>query len=403
MSAATHLHGNIAHGMNGTLVAPDWAPLTLEEVRPVLREYSLDGDAVHLLSISPRPFSAASVVATQQGQLFVKRHACTVRDATGLAEEHRFLAHLQERGVPVPGVLRTNTGTTSVQVGEWTYEVHQIPSGIDLYAEALSWTPFLSAGHAWSAGRMLAQVHRAAVDFKAPARKPQPLVASFTIFAGDSPTVALDRYLAQHPALASYPPIAECHEEALELLAPYYAQLAPRLDALPALWTHNDLHGSNLFWSDSSDAAKAVAIIDFGLADRTNAVYDLAQAIDRSIVEWLALTADWTDASLPVPVHLDHLEAMLTGYEEVRPLGHAEAAALAPMTALGHAEFALSEADYFYGSLHSAEKAAYACPLYLCGHARWFLTLEGQGLLDHLHTWAGRRRLSPATAFSGLV
>ena len=65
MSSATHPHGNIAHGMNGSLVAPDWVPLTLEEVRSVLREYSLDGDDVHLLSISPRPFSAASVIATE--------------------------------------------------------------------------------------------------------------------------------------------------------------------------------------------------------------------------------------------------------------------------------------------------------------------------------------------------
>ena len=392
MSATKSPEANKVHGMNGTLVAPDWAPLTLAEVHPVLREYSLDGVDVHLLSISPRPFSAASVIATRQGPVFVKRQARTVRDAAGLAEEHRFLAHLRSRGVPVPEVLHTSAGATAVERGEWTYEVHQVPPGIDLYVDALSWTPFLSTDHAWSAGRMLAQVHRAAEDFKAPARKPQPLVASFTIFAGGDPGIALDRYLKLRPELANYPALRECREEALSLLAPYYAKLAPWLGSLSELWTHNDLHGSNLLWSDSSDSAQAIAIIDFGLSDRTNAVYDLAQAIDRSIVGWLALTASATETPAPIRVHFDHLEAMLTGYEEVRPLSRAEASALAPMTALGHAEFALSEADYFYGSLHSEERAADACPMYLCGHARWFQTPEGEGLLDHLSTRAGHRR-----------
>lgn len=375
------------HGMNGTLVEPDWAPLTLDEVRCVLRQYSLDGEDVHLLSLSPRPFSAAGVVATLRGPVFIKRQDCAVRDAAGLAEEHNFLAHLRSRGVPVPEVLRAAGGGTTVESGPSIYEVHQVPPGVDLYIDALSWTPFLSTAHAWSAGRMLARVHRAAEDFKAPARKPQPLVASFTIFAGDDPKTGLDHYLARHPKLIDYPALRECRQEALRLLAPYHARLAPWLSSLPEFWTHNDLHGSNLLWSNSGNKAEAVAIIDFGLADRTNAVYDLAQAIDRSIVEWLALVGDETKSS--IPVHLDHLEAMLDGYEEVRPLTLAEASALAPMTALGHAEFALSETDYIYGILHSAARAIYACPAYLCGHARWFQSPQGQELLGFLDARRG--------------
>ena len=78
-------------------------------------------------------------------------------------------------------------------------------------------------------------------------------------------------------------------DEALELLAPFHAELLPLLPSLKPLWTHNDLHASNLLWSDASDDAHAVAMIDFGLADRTNAVHDLAHAIERNIVEWLDL------------------------------------------------------------------------------------------------------------------
>ena len=156
------------------------------------------------------------------------------------------------------------------------------------------------------------------------------------------------------------------------------------------LWTHNDLHASNLFWSDAADDAQATAIIDFGLADRTNAVHDLAHAIERNIVEWLALVNDPAHPE-DVPVHFDHLRALLDGYESVRPLSDEEAAALAPMTALCHAEFALSEADYFLGVLHSEEKAPMADDGWLVGHARWFRSAAGRELLDALRRWAEQR------------
>ena len=162
------------------------------------------------------------------------------------------------------------------------------------------------------------------------------------------------------------------------------------MPALPPLWTHNDLHASNLFWSDRSDAARAVAIIDFGLADRTNAIYDLAHAIERNIVEWLALVRA-PEHPESVPVHFDHLLALLQGYESVRPLSAEEAAALAPMTALCHAEFALTEADYFLGVLHSEEKARVASHDYLVGHARWFRGAGGSKLLDAICAWATAR------------
>ena len=52
------------------------------------------------------------------------------------------------------------------------------------------------------------------------------------------------------------------------------------------------------------------------------------------------------------------------------------------MTALCHAEFALSEADYFLGVLHSEEKAVMAYDGWLVGHAQWFLSNAGRSMLD---------------------
>ena len=114
-----------------------------------------------------------------------------------------------------------------------------------------------------------------------------------------------------------------------------------------------------------------------------------AQAIERSIVEWLVLMRDPAHPE-DVPVHLTHLDALLDGYESMRPLSASEAAALAPMTALCHAEFALTEADYFLGVLHSEEKARVATNDYLVGHARWFHS-GGRRLLDAIQSWDVKR------------
>jgi Ser/Thr protein kinase RdoA (MazF antagonist) len=375
------------HGLDGSLVEPDWPSLTLAELRSVLKSFPEAASPVTIVSTSPRPFSAASVIETECGRIFVKRHARSVRDGEGLTEEHLFMAHLRSNGIAVPRVLATDSAETALESGDWTYEVHGIPNGVDLYEDAISWTPFQSTEHARSAGEMLARMHAAAENYKAPARKVQPLVASFSIFAAKDPSQALGRYLNARHAIELNPATHSDSAEALALLAPFHDELKPLLGALPSLWTHNDLHASNLFWSNRTSNARATAAIDFGLADRTNAVYDLAQAIERNVVDWLELVRN-PGAGVSVSVHLDQLWALLDGYESARRLSSEEANALAPMVALGHAEFALTEADYFLGVLHSPEKARIATRDYLVGHAKWFRNAGSEELLDPLRRWA---------------
>jgi Ser/Thr protein kinase RdoA (MazF antagonist) len=356
----------------------------------VLAEFPDVGLPVEIVSVSPRPFSAASVVAVRGGRAFVKRHHGSVRDVEGLMEEHRFMAHLRANGVNVARVFEARAGRTAIEIGEWTYEVHGLPPGIDLYEEALSWTPFQSKEHARSAGETMARLHIAADGYVAPARPARPLVASFSIFAAQDAGIGLEEYLSARPALnASAATRRDCYE-ALGLLAPFHAALKPLLRGLKPLWTHNDLHASNLFWSDDSVNARATGVIDFGLADRTNAVYDVAQAIERNIVEWLWLAQN-PEHREDAPIHLDHLRALLDGYDSVRSFTAEEAAALAPMMALCHAEFALTETDYFLSVLHSEEKARVASCDYLVGHAQWFRGGGGRKLLSAVRAWAAER------------
>jgi len=265
------------HGMDGELVKPDWPSLTLNELRALFEQFPAFDGRLEIMTESPRPLSAAGVVRTTRGDVFVKRHHRSVRDRVGLREEHAFMEHLVKAGASVPRVLPAASGETAIEIGEWTYEVHEIPSGIDLYEDAISWTPFRYAAHAFSAGQALARLHLAAEGYDAPLRKPQPLVASFTIFAAQDAPSAPEHYLDQRPTLSAHPAVRSCCRQALELLQPFHARLRPLLPALPALWTHNDLHCSNLQWSDASEHAHATAIFDFGLEDtpvRTMGMYD---------------------------------------------------------------------------------------------------------------------------------
>ncbi len=318
--------------------------------------------------------------------MLVKRHHKLVRDRAGLLEEHRLMAHLAEAnwggGRPlVAGPLAAMDGLTVVEQGEWVYEVFAPAAGVDVYEAALSWTPFLSVAHARVAGRALGRLHRAVAGYDAAARGRRQLVTSFTVFAGGEPELAMEAYLAGRPRLRSYVEARDWRRDFAGLLMPFYAELEPWLGELEPLWTHNDFHASNLMWSGAGPDADVTGMIDFGLADRTNAVHDLATAIERNCVEWLRIGESGV-------IHLDQVDALLAGYEDVRPLRDGERRALVAMLPLVHCEFALSETDYFLSVLDSEEKARLAYEGYFLGHAAWFRGAEGRGLLEHLGNWA---------------
>src|ERR1035438_9119135 len=118
-----------AHGLDGSMVEPDWPPVTLGEARELLSLFPGVGEPIEILSVSPRPFSAASVVATGTGQVFIKRHSRKVRDRNGLLEEHRFMRYLRENGAPVPRVFVASSGETAIEIDDSTFEVHEVPAG----------------------------------------------------------------------------------------------------------------------------------------------------------------------------------------------------------------------------------------------------------------------------------
>lgn len=373
-----------AHGLGLEPVAADWPAISAEAVEQLLRRYPEIGALQALTWHSPRPFSAACLANTSTGPVFVKRHHRSVREPAWLGEEHRFMAHLQQNGVPVAKLFADEQGETAISIGEWTYEVHGVATGQDLYRDALSWTPFQDVRHAWAAGQALARLHEAATGYSAPPRQATVLLANFRLFSQPYPIKAIEAASVADPALAAYLSQRDWRSDLTALHLPFHRALYPLLVEQPPLWTHNDLHASNLLWSDESSAGQVTSVLDFGLADQTFALFDLATTLERNCIAWLELENGVNEV-----VHVESVDAILAGYQSVRPLSARDFQTLTALLPLVHADFALSEIAYYQGVVGSVANANIAYDTYLIGHTRWFKEAEGQRLLAHINRFAG--------------
>ncbi len=371
---------HLVHGMGLAMEAPTWPAITADEAEAVLVLFPGVGRMTGLHWHSPRPFSAATLVHTITGAFLLKRHHHRVRTVDGLAEEHAFIAHLAGAGVSVPEVMATADGATAVASGAWSYELHRAAPGVDLYRDSLSWTPFASRAHAQAAGVALATLHEAARGFTAPARRRQPLVASFTILPAADPIAAAEAYIAARPALAAFLNVKPWRRELGKLFESLGQGLAPLLADQMPLWTHNDWHPSNLLWASDGGVE---TVFDFGLADRTCAVHDIATAIERTAVRWLELEQGTDDIGDPAAAL-----ALLAGYATIAPLGRTDVAAIVRLLPLVHLEFALSEIEYFAAVVEDPASAALAWDEYLIGHAAWFQSAPGRDLLRAIEAGA---------------
>ncbi|MEU4600782.1 phosphotransferase [Nocardia sp. NPDC023988] len=375
------------------LAAPTWPALTEDEASSaVAATWGFGGASIEWRSA--RPLSATVGVRTGSGERFVvKRLPSALRDLGALAEEHRFMAHLRARGIPVPEVhavagsaLRVAgrrdeagerrfggelDGSRPVRggSGEFVYEVHRVGEGEDRYRADFSWTPFRDIEDAAGAGTMLARLHSAAEGFDAPARPARPLLATMH----SDVISAFEWHTARRPALAAFLAARDWRTEVPDLRAD--------LTTVEPVWTHGDWHPTNLLWRNH----EVTSVIDFGLSDRTTAVFDLATAVERTAVDWISLR----DGG-PANVRTDQITALFEGYHSVRPLSQAESRLLPDLLPLAHIGYELSEIDYFLTIPQDPRNAEIAYHDWLLGHLRWYETPEGHDLRTLLHDLSAR-------------
>jgi Ser/Thr protein kinase RdoA (MazF antagonist) len=364
----------LVYGMGlDALVEPDFPRLTLDEVDDVLREIPALRGAAEIAWHSPRPLSATARVRTTTGlEVIVKRVPGKLRGIEALAEEHGFVEHLHSSVVPVSMPYQDPVARTG-----YVYEVQRIGEGEDLYRGTFSWSPYLSLSHANAAGRMLAALHLASLGYDAPRRPARPLLGRFTVFASNDPIAAIEEITVERPALGDFLAARNWQDDIARVhLDSHHSFLAHSSDLEP-LWTHNDWHGTNLLWTGDDVSC----VIDFGLADRTTAIHDVAIAVERFAVDWISIR----DGG-PANIQVEQVEAFMAGYESVRVLTAAERRTLPDLFPLVHAEYELSEIDYFLSCLPEpgVKNAEIAYQDYFLGHTEWTKTEEGQALLGLL-------------------
>ncbi|HEX7325981.1 MAG TPA: phosphotransferase [Rhodanobacteraceae bacterium] len=369
-----------AHGLAGGYVKADWPLLRDDEITRVAALYPDVGSPARSTWRSERPLSAAAIIASPHGRFFLKRHHRSVRSTATLDEEHRFIAHLRAHGMATPRILAAATGATATAAGEWVYEVQTCAAGTDLYRDAMSWVPITEVAHAHAAGRTLAALHDAAAGYAAPQRATHLLVARSDILRAADPADVLAAQLPNRPGLGDYLRRRNWRRDLAGACGPGQRDFAARIASQPAMWTHGDWHVSNLCWTGTGADARVSAVFDFGLAAANFALFDLATAIERNAIAWLALDAN--AARVPIA------RALIAGYRELRPLAPDAVALLADVLPRVHIDYALSEVEYYHAVTRADVNADVAYDTFLIGHAAWFRTAGGRGLLDAIRACA---------------
>lgn len=380
MTTITH---DLGHGMGNDWEHKDWAHLTVSELHNLQPYYPCLQGNIQILWCSPRPFSSAAVIEVTQDaastdkigsrSYFIKRSHRSFRNAQDILQEHAFLQHLASKDIPVATLISSNCGLTALEMGDWTYEIYEKAAGFDLYVDQQSWTPFFYTEHAAKVGSLLAKLHDAMQDFpELHGRSARYLVSNQQLLESENIVTAIQQRIQNSPELSRYFADKNLDTVFLERVSQTHHKIKHVLQQVTKIWTHNDLHASNLFWSAQSADANITAVIDFGLSDRNSALYDLAVTIERNFIDWLAL-----EHTSQINVDEAGLSAFLQAYcAEIHP--QQDFSILPELLKIVHLDFAFSELEYFVGITQNLKHADAAYYDWIVGHVNWFFTEQGQ-------------------------
>lgn len=378
----------LGHGMGTTLEDKDWAHISLVELTTLQRFYfSLKGD-INIVWRSPRPFSSAAIIdVVPENELnpyttasyFIKRSHRSFRTAKDILQEHAVIQHLASKAIPVSVLMSSDEGKTALEIGDWTYEVHKKAQGFDLYAEQQSWTAFFYPEHAAKAGGLLAKLHVAMLNFSEQHnRSAHYLVSNQKLLQSENIVDAIQSRIETSPELSQYFQNKVFDQAFLDRITSSHQQIKKTLQQATPIWTHNDLHASNLLWSEQSASAEISTVFDFGLADRNSAVYDLAIAIERNFIDWLSL-----ENATEIAIDEAGLTAFLKAYfSEIHV--QEDFSVLPELLKIVHLDFAFSELEYFVGITKNEKHADAAYYDWMIGHIDWFYGQQGQQFIQTL-------------------
>lgn len=367
---------------------------------------------------SDRPMASAALASLPDGsEIFVKRYSPALITSEQLEAKHGYVNRLVDLGFPTVQFLNFDDDSTIFDDGRWLYEANPKAPGEDRYRELTSWLPPKTRAEMVEIGRIAGRLRElsdeipivdlpasrggssdetagSAVRDRLPGRGRPPslgweqtpdqrrdqlpgpgLARSNTAYQtkvrlllGEPSDDDVDAWLAAHPGVRSYlEKTGRDFAADLRLASPFADRLA-ELGSGPQAWTHGDLHASNTLWRGD----QITSVIDFGLAWPNPPLLDLAMAIERHAIDWLAITAGDGEAWRPEAV-----DDVIGGYRRTYPLPAAEGEVLADLVACCQVEFALTNIEYASLAPVDPSVADWSYEVYFRDHLRWFGTDAG--------------------------
>ena len=262
-----------------------YTPLPIEDAQRISAAHGL-GEATAVEGIVAGSVNSNFFVDTALRRVFVRIYE--EQDAEGARFEWRLLDHLGAAGLPVPRRVE-GAAPGEVRVAGKPTAVFEVVGGHEVCQK------MVDVPRATAVGRFLAQAHHAVADFT-------------TASAGRFTREEIRRRLDAVAAL-----------DRVELREAV-ATLSRTLDDLDESWpedlpsgiVHGDLFRDNVRWRDGESVIECV--LDWESAAKDAFVYDLAVAV----LAWCF--GDSLDHTL--------VDAMVAGYQSVRPLTELERGAL---------------------------------------------------------------------------
>lgn len=254
-----------------------YTALTKKEIVKIANEFAL-GDLVSYNGIKNGSVNTHYLIETKRGKYFAKIDE--VKSELELKQELDLLLHLRKQNFPCLQPLKTKTGRFNIEFQGKCLTMTRYLEGMELSVRAINTTHLSALGHALANLHLIGRSYKKGIDNR----------------FGFNRIVTIYRDVRRQ-----LPPHLK---NIVRVLDDEFAYLENYLDNnLPKGIIHGDLFADNVKFKGN----RLTGVMDFEAACRGKLIYDLATAVNA-----LCFVED--------RYRIDRFEALISGYESLRPL-----------------------------------------------------------------------------------
>ena len=254
-----------------------YTTLTKKDIAKIADEFAL-GDLVSFTGIKNGSVNTHYLVETKRGRYFAKIDE--VKSEIEVKQELELLFHLRKQNFPCLQPLKSKTGRFHLDVQNKCLTVNKFIEGTELTVEAINLTHLNALGHALANLHLIGRSYKKGIDNR----------------FGFNRIVSIYRDVRRQ--------LPTHLKNIVRVLDDEFTYLENYLDNnLPKGIIHGDLFADNVKFKGN----RLTGVMDFEAACRGKLIYDLATAVNA-----LCFLGD--------RYQIDRFEALISGYESLRPL-----------------------------------------------------------------------------------